>query len=39
MATLINNAGVQHYANKMVLAENRKVGSKSLPTALADIDN
>lgn len=39
MATLINNAGVQHYANKMVLAENRKVGSKSLPTALTDIDN
>lgn len=39
MAKLINNAGVQHYANKMVLAENRKVGSKSLPTALADIDN
>lgn len=39
MSTLINNAGVQHYANKMVLAENRKVGSKSLPTALADIDN
>lgn len=39
MATLINNAGVQHYANKMVLAENRKVGSKSLPTALNDIDN
>ena len=39
MATLINNAGVQHYANKMVLAENRKVGSKNLPTALADIDN
>ena len=39
MATLINNAGVQHYANKMVLAENRKVGSKSLPTALSDIDN
>ncbi|MGM9544411.1 MAG: hypothetical protein ACI3T9_05455 [Romboutsia timonensis] len=39
MATLINNAGVKHYANKMVLAENRKVGSKSLPTALADIDN
>ena len=39
MATLINNAGVQHYANKMVLAENRKVGSKNLPTALSDIDN
>lgn len=39
MEKLINNAGVQHYANKMVLAENRKVGSKSLPTALADIDN
>ena len=39
MATLINNAGVQHYANKMVQAENRKVGSKSLPTALSDIDN
>lgn len=39
MAKLINNAGVQYYANKMVLAENRKVGSKSLPTALSDIDN
>ena len=39
MSTLINNAGVQHYANKMALAENRKVGSKSLPTALNDIDS
>lgn len=39
MATLISNAGVKRYANKMVLAENRKVGSKSLPTALNDIDN
>lgn len=39
MATLINNAGVQHYANKMCDANNRKVGSKSLPTALSDIDN
>lgn len=39
MASLLDNTGVQHYANKMVLAENRKVGSKSLPTALNDIDN
>ena len=39
MAILINNAGVQHYANKMCDANNRKVGSKSLPTALSDIDN
>lgn len=39
MATLINNSGVQYYANKMVQAENRKVGSKSLPTALNDIDS
>lgn len=39
MATLINNAGVQHYANKMCDANNRKVGSKSLPTALNDIDS
>lgn len=38
MATLINNAGVQHYANQMLKAENRKVGSKSLPSALSDID-
>ena len=39
MVGLLDNTGVQHYANKMVLAENRKVGSKSLPTALNDIDN
>lgn len=39
MVSLLDNTGVQHYANKMVLAENRKVGSKSLPTALNDIDN
>lgn len=39
MVGLLDNTGVQHYANKMVLAENRKVGSKSLPAALNDIDN
>ena len=38
MTTLINKESTQHYANKMVLAENRKVGSKSLPTALNEID-
>ena len=38
MTTLINKESIQHYANKMVLAENRKVGSKSLPTALNEID-
>ena len=38
MTTLINKESTQHYANKMVLAENRKVGSKSLPTVLNEID-
>ena len=38
MTTLINKESTQHYANKMVLAENRQVGSKSLPTALNEID-
>ena len=38
MTALINKESTQHYANKMVLAENRKVGSKSLPTALNEID-
>lgn len=38
MAKLLNNTGLQYYANKMCNAENRKVGSKSLPTALNDID-
>ena len=38
MTTLINKESTQHYTNKMVLAENRKVGSKSLPTALNEID-
>lgn len=38
MSKLINNAGVQYYANKLCDANNRKVGSKSLPTALDDID-
>ena len=38
MTTLINKESIQHYANKMVLAENRKVGSKSLPAALNEID-
>lgn len=39
MATLINNQGVQYYANKMVQADNRKVGNKSLPSVLNDIDS
>ena len=38
MTTLINKESTQHYANKMVLAENRKVGSKSLPAVLNEID-
>ena len=38
MATLIDDKGLQHYADKMVKAENRKVGTKSLPTALTEID-
>lgn len=38
MGKLLNKQGLEHYANKMVLAENRKVGSKSLPAALNDID-
>ena len=38
MATLIDEKGLQHYADKMVKAENRKVGAKSLPTALTEID-
>lgn len=39
MAKLIDNNGVQHYATQMLKAENRKVGNKSLPQALVDIDN
>ena len=40
MATqqVLDKQGLQHYATKMCNAENRKVGSKSLPTALNDID-
>ena len=38
MTTLINKESTQHYVNKMVLAENRKVGSKNLPTTLNEID-
>lgn len=38
MPQLLDKTGLQHYANKMVLAENRKVGSKPLPTALNDIN-
>ena len=38
MSRLINNENLQHYTNKMCNADNRKVGSKSLPTALNDID-
>ena len=39
MTKLLNSAGTQYYANKMCNADNRKVGNKSLTTALADIDN
>lgn len=39
MAKLIDNNGVQHYATQMLKAENKKVGNKSLPQALIDIDN
>lgn len=35
---VLDKQGLQHYATKMCNAENRKVGSKSLPTALNDID-
>lgn len=38
MAQILDKQGLQHYANKMCNADNRKVGSKSLPTALNDID-
>lgn len=39
MTKLLNSAGTQYYANKMCNADNRKVGNKSLTTALTDIDN
>ena len=38
MAQILDKQGLQHYANKMCNADNRKVGSKSLPTALNEID-
>lgn len=38
MAQILDIQGLQHYANKMCNADNRKVGTKSLPTALNDID-
>lgn len=40
MATnqVLDKQGLRHYATKMCNAENRKVGSKSLPIALNDID-
>ena len=38
MAQILDKQGLQHYANKMCNADNRKVGSKNLPTALNDID-
>ena len=38
MAQILDKQGLQHYANKMCNADNRKVGSKSLPTVLNDID-
>lgn len=39
MTKLLNSTGTQYYANKMCNADNRKVGNKSLTTALTDIDN
>lgn len=38
MAQILDKQGLQHYANKMCNADNRKVGNKSLPTVLNDID-
>lgn len=38
MAQILDKQGLQHYANKMCNADNRKVGSKSLPTTLNEID-
>lgn len=38
MAQILDKQGLQHYANKMCNADNRKVGSKSLPTVLNEID-
>ena len=38
MAQVLDKQGLQHYANKMCNADNRKVGSKNLPTALNEID-
>lgn len=38
MAQILDKQGLQHYANKMCNADNRKVGSKNLPTVLNDID-
>lgn len=38
MAQILDKQGLQHYANKMCNADNRKVGSKSLPAALNEID-
>lgn len=38
MAQILDKQGLQHYANKMCNADNRKVGSRNLPTALNEID-
>lgn len=38
MAQILDKQGLQHYANKMCNADNRKVGSKNLPTTLNEID-
>ena len=38
MAQILDKQGLQHYANKMCNADNRKVGAKSLPTVLNEID-
>lgn len=38
MPDLIDKKGLQHYTNKMVQANNRKVGNQPLPTVLDEID-
>lgn len=38
MAQILDKQGLQHYANKMCNADNRKVGTKRLPTVLNELD-
>ena len=38
MGNLLDKTGLQYYANKICNADNRTVGSKSLPTVLNEID-